>query len=247
MKVGVNTSDLPVPADLQHGLRHSDIQAQYRSASLLSQNHGCDVRVLDAAVEGERMQVHVLKLIESYRVLGHLQADTNPLNELYRRPILKELTLEYHRLADVVTDQVFDTGDLYLEEPNTLDNIYRLLRNTYTGSIGAEYMHIMDTEEKCWLQSRLESSQSKPELSKEQKIQLYDQLVAAETFERFLSTRYVGQKTFSLEGGESLIPLLSLLTQQAGESEIKEFALGMAHRGRLNVLINILGKPPETL
>lgn len=240
-------SDLPVPADLQHGLRHSDIQAQYRSASLLSQNHGCDVRVLDAAVEGERMQVHVLKLIESYRVLGHLQADTNPLNELYRRPILKELTLEYHRLADVVTDQVFDTGDLYLEEPNTLDNIYRLLRNTYTGSIGAEYMHIMDTEEKCWLQSRLESSQSKPELSKEQKIQLYDQLVAAETFERFLSTRYVGQKTFSLEGGESLIPLLSLLTQQAGESEIKEFALGMAHRGRLNVLINILGKPPETL
>ncbi len=241
-------SDLPVPADLQQGVRHTEVQNQFRNSSLFVKNSHCvNGSEIEAVVADERMQVHVLKLIETYRVLGHLQADTNPLNDLYSKPVLDELSLPYYGLDRVDTEHVFDTGDFYLHEPATLENIYRTLRNTYTGSIGAEYMHIMDTEEKCWLQSRLESCKSRPDLSDEDKIQIYKHLVAAETFERYLSTRYVGQKTFSLEGGESLIPLLSTLIQQAGRREVKEVALGMAHRGRLNVLVNILGKPPEKL
>ncbi len=241
-------SEWPVPADLRQGVRHSEIQQQFRHSSLFSKPaSGINGHDIEWVVEEERMQVHVLKLIEAYRVLGHLQAAINPLEELYTQPVLDELSLPYYGLDRVDAARIFDTGDFFLEKPATLDNIYRALRNTYTGSIGAEYMHIMDTEEKCWLQARLESSQATPRLSLHDKQQIYQQLVAAETFERYLSTRYVGQKTFSLEGGESLIPLLSSLTQGAGVSKIREVALGMAHRGRLNVLVNILGKPPETL
>ena len=241
-------SSLPVPADLRQGVRHSEIRKQFRNPALfIKPNHCVNGSDIETVVEEERMQVHVLKLIEAYRVLGHLQANTNPLDELYSKPVLDELSLSYYGLERVSEDRIFDTGDFHLEKPATLVNIYRALRNTYTGSIGAEYMHIMDTEEKCWLQSRLEKSQATPGLSLDDKKRIYKQLVAAETFERYLSTRYVGQKTFSLEGGESLIPLLSQINLQAGVSEIKEVAFGMAHRGRLNVLVNILGKPPESL
>ncbi|MEE9350991.1 MAG: 2-oxoglutarate dehydrogenase E1 component [Thiotrichaceae bacterium] len=239
---------LPVPADLQQGTRHSEVQKLFRNSSLYIKNaHLTNGSEIEAVVEDERMQVHVLKLIEAYRVLGHLQADTNPLNDLYNKPVLDELSLLYYGLDRVDSTHVFDTGDFFLNKPATIDNVYRALRNTYTGSIGAEYMHIMDTEEKCWLQSKLESCKTTPDFSDQEKTNIYKELVAAETFERYLSTRYVGQKTFSLEGGESLIPLLSTLVQQAGTQEVKEISFGMAHRGRLNVLVNILGKPPETL
>ncbi|MCK5726788.1 MAG: 2-oxoglutarate dehydrogenase E1 component [Thiotrichaceae bacterium] len=239
---------LPLPAELQQGVRHSQVQRQFTQPALFSKH--CD-GVIDGAeiervVESERQQVHVLKLIEAYRVLGHLEANTNPLNDAYSQPKHKELTLSHYGLDHSDQQRIYDPGDFYIDHPS-LKNIYRALRNTYTGSIGAEYMHIMDTEEKCWIQSKLESCESTPQCSDKEKIKLYEQLVAAETFERYLSIRYVGQKTFSLEGGESLIPLLHNLTQDAGEYGVKELALGMAHRGRLNVLVNILGKPPETL
>ena len=240
-------SKLPVPADLQQGTRHSEVVKHFRRSSLYSHSNPVNGSEIEAVVEDERMQVHVLKLIEAYRVLGHLQADINPLKDLYTRPMLDELTLPYYGLDRVEAERIFDTGDFFLNKPATLDNIYRELRNTYTGSVGAEYMHIMNTEEKYWLQSKLELCKSRPGLSADEKTDIYKSLVAAETFERYLSTRYVGQKTFSLEGGESLIPLLSTIIQQAGSSDVKEVAIGMAHRGRLNVLVNILGKPPETL
>ena len=270
-------ADLPVPADLQQGLRHSEIQAQFRNASLFKSIHepyyngsgsssesftndnnstgDCSEQDIDAVVEAGRLQIRVLKLIESYRVLGHLHANIDPLSELHARSVINELTLQYHSLDQVDPNHIFDAGDLFIEESPTLENIHNNLRNAYTGSIGAEYMHIMDTEEKCWLQSRLESDQmmhysedhADSSLSPQDKINIYQQLVSAETFERYLSTRYVGQKTFSLEGGESLIPLLIAMTQKAGENHVEEIALGMAHRGRLNVLINLLGKPPERL
>ena len=241
-------SQMPVPAGLQQGMRHSEVQNQFKKSSLFSSSSHCiNENEIDAVLESERLQVHVLKLIEAYRVLGHLQANTNPLDDLYTQPSLDELSLEYYGLERVDAQRIFDTGDLLLDKPATLTNIYRALRDTYTGSIGAEYMHIMNTEEKCWLQSKLESSKTQPDFSNDEKIKIYKDLVSAETFERYLSTRYVGQKTFSLEGGESLIPLLSTMIQQAGSSDVKEVAFGMAHRGRLNVLVNILGKPPETL
>lgn len=241
-------SSLPVPADLQQGVRHSEVMQQFRTDELFSGTQ-CSVNGhdLNKAVETERHQIHVIQLIDAYRVLGHLEADINPLGELYEQPRLDELTLQHYRLDNVPDDQYFDTGDFSLNKPTSIKNIYQALRSTYTDSIGIEYKHIMDTEEKCWLQSHLETSQAHQKLSQAEKTELYDQLVSAETFERYLHTRYVGQKTFSLEGGESLIPLLHCLNESASAQGIKELGIGMAHRGRLNVLVNVLGKPPSTL
>ena len=239
-------ASLPIPAELQQGVRHSQVRRQFTQPALFSKNCNVD-GAIEEVVQSEREQVHVLKLIEAYRVLGHLEANTNPLNDLYRSPTQCELSLKHYGLDHSDQQRNYDPGDFYISQPASLARIYRALRNTYTGSIGAEYMHIMNSEEKYWIQSKLESCQSSPDFSNKEKIEIYNQLVAAETFERYLSTRYVGQKTFSLEGGESLIPLLESLTRGSGENNIKELSLGMAHRGRLNVLVNILGKPPETL
>jgi 2-oxoglutarate dehydrogenase E1 component len=244
-------SNLPIPADLQQGIRHSEVMQQFRTDELFNYAKPCQTNgaELQRAVEIERHHIHIIQLIKAYRVLGHLEADTNPLGKLHQQPHshCDELTLPYYRLDHLQGDDVFDTGDFLLTKPATVQNIYQALRTIYTGSMGIEYMHIMDTEEKCWLQAHFESCEAQERFSVAEKIELYEQLVAAETFERYLHARYVGQKTFSLEGGESLIPLLHCLNDHAGKHQIKELSIGMAHRGRLNVLHNVLGKPPAEL
>ncbi len=194
----------------------------------------------------ERKQVQVLQLINAYRFRGHQVANLNPLNGR-RESEVEELILEYHELSENDLDTVFETGSLAAPEHLPLREIKQIVQEAYCGTIGTEYMHIMETAEKRWLQQRLEIARGYANLNEVEKINILQQLTVAEGLERYLHSKYVGQKRFSLEGGESLIPLLDELVQFAGTCKIKEVVIGMAHRGRLNVLVNIMGKTPDEL
>ena len=198
------------------------------------------------AREQDQKQVRVLQLINAYRFLGHKRAQTNPLADGVAAEV-PELTLDHHELTTSDLETVFNTGSLVAPEEMPLGAIIEQIQQTYCASVGVEYMHIASTAEKRWIQQKLESVRSTPEYSKSQRRYLLDRLTAAEVLERFLHTKYVGQKRFSLEGAESLIPMLDELIQNAGSKGIGEIVLGMAHRGRLNVLVNILGKSPAEL
>jgi len=198
------------------------------------------------SMEHERKQVRVLQLINGYRFLGHRNAKLDPL-KLHEPEPTPEVTLAHHQLSEADLDTVFNTGSLSGPAEATLGEILSILKDTYTNTIGAEYMHLMETAEKRWLQKRLEGTRGRPGFSAERQRYILDRLSAAEGLERYLHSRYVGQKRFSLEGGESLIPMLDELIQRAGTAGIQEMVLGMAHRGRLNVLVNILGKSPQVL
>jgi 2-oxoglutarate dehydrogenase E1 component len=191
-------------------------------------------------------QSAVLRVINAYRVLGHLQAKTDPLGIL-ARPDVPDLDPAHHQLTAADMDTPFHTGSLFARDTLPLSEIIDRIRKIYTGSIGAEYMHIVSTSKKRWIQERLETNISPVIKSDAQKIHLLERLTAAEGLERYLNSRYVGQKRFSLEGGESMIPLLDELIQHSSSQGVKEIVLGMAHRGRLNVLINIMGKSPSEL
>ncbi len=200
----------------------------------------------DINITYERKQVRVLQLINAYRILGHIKANLNPLfNE--NTTDIPELTLEYHQLSEADYELEFDSGSLNTDERAKLKKIHRILKHTYCNTIGAEYMHISETTEKRWIQKHLESIISLPSLHFKARQRILRRLTAAEGLEKYLHTRYVGQKRFSLEGAESLIPLLDELIQTATAYGVKETVIGMAHRGRLNVLINILGKTPGEL
>jgi len=201
---------------------------------------------ITAARIHDQKQVHVLQLINAYRFLGHQCAHTNPLDR-EPPPRIPELTLAHYGLGEQDLAIEFNTGSLVAPVKAPLAAILAQIEQTYCGSIGAEYMHIGDTREKRWIQQRLESVRSTPEYARSQRRYLLDRLTAAETLERYLHAKYVGQKRFSLEGAESLIPLLDDLIQNAGANGVDEIVLGMAHRGRLNVLVNILGKSPAVL
>lgn len=197
-------------------------------------------------IEQEKKQVQVLQLINAYRFRGHQQARINPL-ETQQTERIAELSLDYHQLSSADLETEFETGSLAGSGCARLAQIYATLVKSYCGSIGAEYMHILATEEKRWIQQRIEITGINTELSLEEKKNILQQLTDAEGLEKFLHTKYVGQKRFSLEGGESLIPLLDELVMHAGKQGVKEVVIGMAHRGRLNVLVNIMGKTPSEL
>jgi 2-oxoglutarate dehydrogenase E1 component len=195
--------------------------------------------------EHERKQVRVLQLINAYRFQGHRMARINPLGGTPED--MPELSLEYHGLGEEDLNTFFNTGSLAGPDVITLYDILDVMKRTYTESLGAEYMHILNIEEKRWIQYRLESVASSPTYSPKFQRFIIERLTAAEGLEHYLHTRYVGQKRFGLEGGESLIPLLDELIQRAGRQGAKEIVVGMAHRGRLNVLINVMGKSPARL
>ncbi|MAB72552.1 MAG: 2-oxoglutarate dehydrogenase E1 component, partial [Planctomycetaceae bacterium] len=186
------------------------------------------------------LQGKVDSLIYHYRDIGHLAADLDPLDRA--RPFPENLTLESFGLGDEHLDETFDPGVLPLESPASLRDIIALLEATYCRHIGAEYMHIQDREKRRWLQKRMEGVSNQPPRSDEDRIHLLETLASADAFETFLQTRYVGKKRFGIEGGESLIPLLDTIIELAPANGINEFVMGMSHRGRLNVLCNILGK-----
>jgi len=223
---------------------HAEVRDFFRA--IAKEHHAVPTATPSHDIELERKQVHVLQLINAYRFRGHQHAKTNPLRNSHQAEV-PELDLSYHQLGPADLNTVFETGSLAGPELLTLGEIYGKIRETYCGSIGAEYMHIMETAEKRWLQQRLELTRGKINLSFEEKINVLQQLTNAEGLEQYLHTKYVGQKRFSLEGGESLIPLLDELVMHAGAQGVKEVVIGMAHRGRLNVLVNILGKTPAEL
>ena len=235
---GVSVEDLP----------HSEIRDYFRDLT----QHRAHYPVLSSPaaanvnLEYERKQVHVLQLINAYRFRGHQIADLDPLKRNLR-PEIEDLSLRYHELSEADYETVFETGSLYGVEQASLRDIHSILQQTYGASIGAEYMHITETEEKRWIQHRLESVHSTASFDNQQKVNILDRLTAAEGLEKYLHTKYVGQKRFSLEGGEALIPILDEIAQKAGRYGMKEVVIGMAHRGRLNVLINIMGKTPAEL
>lgn len=195
---------------------------------------------------GAEKQAAVLRLINAHRVRGHQSADLDPLNLRDKEPV-PDLLPAFHNLTEADMDTVFNTGSLYCSDRMSLREIIDFVTTTYRGHIGAEYMHITDTKEKRWIQKRLETCQGIPDIDNDNKRWLLTMLTAAEGIEKFLHTKYVGQKRFSLEGGESLIPMLDDLVQHSGSRGIEEIVIGMAHRGRLNVLTNILGKPPTEI
>ena len=195
-----------------------------------------------------RKQVHVQSLIAAYRFLGSRWADLDPLKR-QERPKIPELEPAFYDLTESDMDLAFSATNTYFTkaEEMTLRDIVQALRETYCGTIGAEFMHITDPGEKRWWQERLESSRSKPTFTADKKKHILERLTAAEGLERYLHTKYVGQKRFSLEGGESFIASMDELVQRAGEQGVQEIVIGMAHRGRLNVLVNTLGKMPKDL
>jgi len=193
-----------------------------------------------------RKQVYVLLLINAYRTLGSRWAQLDPLKRL-PRPQIPELEPAFYDLTEADMDTVFNTGTLVGPEEATLREIMQILRDTYTATVGAEYMYIADSRQKSWIQSRLEPVRGQFGFPAEQKRRLLERLTAAETLEKYLHTRYVGQKRFSLEGGDTLIPVMDEIVRRAGSQGIEELVIGMAHRGRLNVLVNTIGKTPKEL
>jgi 2-oxoglutarate dehydrogenase E1 component len=235
-------------AHLNTEISHNEVSPREAHEYFLSyaqqkNSHGVESRV---GYDHEKKQVQVLQLINAYRFRGHQVADLNPLGGR-RESHVDELSLEYHGLSEDDFELVFETGSLSGAEALPLGEIYSIVQQTYCGSIGSEYMHITETSEKRWLQNRLETSRGQAKINEVEKINILQQLTDAEGLERYLHSKYVGQKRFSLEGGESLVPLLDELVQFAGTQGIKEVVIGMAHRGRLNVLVNILGKTPHEL
>ncbi|MGO2502786.1 MAG: thiamine pyrophosphate-dependent enzyme, partial [Cobetia marina] len=194
-----------------------------------------------------KKQVRVLQLINAYRFRGHQKADIDPLGLRKPAPI-PDLELSFHQLSSADMDVEFQTGSLFLgKDVAPLKEIHAALEQTYCRSIGAEFMHIVNTEEKRWLQQRFESVRSKPNFSRDVRHHVLERLTAAEGLESYLASKYPGTKRFGLEGGESFIPMMDELIQRSGKYGTKEVVIGMAHRGRLNLLVNLLGKSPSEL
>jgi 2-oxoglutarate decarboxylase len=199
-----------------------------------------DRGVLDTEGGYREKQAAVIRLVNMYRVRGHLIANLNPLgpDRVLAHP---ELDPAFHGLTVWDLDREFTVGDLPGDpRPRTLREILDLLRDSYCQTVGVEYMHIQEPDQKRWVQERVEGVAR--ELSREDKRFILERLNAAEGFERFLHTRYVGHRRYSLEGAESLIPMLDFLFEEAAASGVEHVVMGMAHRGRLNVLVNVVGK-----
>jgi len=193
-------------------------------------------------------QVYVQSLIAAYRSLGARFADLDPLKR-QDRPEIPELDPAFYGLTEADLDQVYAATNTYFTKADTmtLRDMLKALRDTYCGSVGAEFTHISDPAAKRWIQERLESTLGVPAFDADRKRHILQQVTEAEGLERFLHTKYVGQKRFSLEGGESFIACMDEAVNHAGENGVQEIVVGMAHRGRLNMLVNIMGKMPADL
>jgi 2-oxoglutarate decarboxylase len=202
------------------------------------------VRDVDVSSEGQvDKTARVIELIHAYRVRGHLMADTDPLEFHIRKH--PDLDVLQHDLTLWDLDRKFNVGGFADKQKMKLRDVLGVLRDSYCRRVGVEYMHIQDPEERLWIQERVEHRHEKP--TTEQQKHILGRLNGAEAFETFLQTKYVGQRRFSLEGGESLIPLLDEILQDSARANLDEVVIGMSHRGRLNVLANIVGKPYEKI
>jgi 2-oxoglutarate dehydrogenase E1 component len=222
------------------------VESGKRAAQPAAAAQGVETMREERLLTTERKQIAVLQMINAYRFLGVRHADLDPLKH-YDKPHVPELDPGYYGLTEADMNRVFGTGSLFGPPRASLREILQALRQTYCGKIGVEYMYITDTEQKRWIQNRIEGPRAQPDFEPEYKRHILERLTAAEGLDKYLHTRYVGQKRFSGEGGESMIPLLDNLLQRAGHMGVQQLVIGMAHRGRLNVLVNTLGKLPADL
>ncbi len=232
-----------LPAHPSHDTPHSPIVERFAMLALSTQ--GRLARLQGFTEESVKKQSAVARLINHYRVRGHQLAHNNPLGK--PNLVIQDLQPGYYGLSEPDMDTLFYTDSLYGVNKRSLRDIIAILQQIYCGSIGTEFMHIVNTDIRRWFLNHLEGQQINQSFNSEQKIRILNKLTTAEGIERYLHRRFVGQKRFSLEGAESLIPILDNLIQRGGEKQLKEMVIGMAHRGRLNVLVNILGKSPATL
>ncbi len=195
--------------------------------------------------EAKALQDRVDQLIRAFRVRGHMTARLDPLG--LERPTVPELTPEFYGFGEGDMYRLFSSQTLAGDDQLTLREIIERLRSTYCRWIGVQFMHIDDLEVRNWLQQRMEATQNRLELSRQEQIRILTRLTDAVAFEEFIRRKFIGAKSFSLEGAESLIPLLDLAIEKAGEEGVEEIVVGMAHRGRLNVLANIIGKSPREM
>ncbi len=234
---GVVTQDTP----------HSVVREQFVQLSKQRNRAATPAVATAMSLEHERKQVKVLQLISSYRFRGHQKADLDPLSMMVRETV-SDLALGFHDLTTADLDTVFQTDPLFIGKSEApLREIVEALEQTYCKHVGPEIMHITNLAEKQWLQQRLESVRSKPAFSAEDRLSVLERLTAAEGLERHLDGKYPGTKRFGLEGAESFISLVDALVKRAGGHGAKEMVLGMAHRGRLNTLVNVFGKNPVDL
>lgn len=225
-------------------VKHSQIRDQFREAAKNKLKQSGSGSLNSELAE---KQVRVLQLINAYRFRGHQHANLDPLG-LWKQENVPDLNPEFHGLTKDDMNTEFNVGSLVIgKETAKLKDIHNALESIYCGPIGAEYMHIVDTEEKRWIQQRLESQLGQPKFSEEDRQKILKELVAADGLEKYLGTKFPGAKRFSLEGGDALVPLVKSLIRRAGSQGAKEVVIGMAHRGRLNLLINVLGKHPQQL
>ena len=208
---------------------------------------GTKVVMASENAEMGRKRTAAQQLIAAYRNVGQRWADLDPLKRT-ERPVIVDLDPAYYGFTDADQETVFDTSNTFFGKNSmSLRELLNALRETYCGTLGAEYMYTTDQAEKRWWQQKLESIRSKPNFTSDKKKAILERLTASEGLERFLHTKFVGQKRFSLEGGESFIAAMDELIQQAGAKGVQEVVIGMAHRGRLNVLVNTMGKMPKDL
>ena len=237
---------LPADGSTATDVSHSTIRDHF---VLLAKNQRRAQPVSAGSVssEHEKKQVEVLRLIQAYRMRGHQAAKLDPLG-LWQRPAPVDLSINHYGLTNADLDTTFRAGDLFIgKEEASLRDIFDALQKTYCRTIGAEFTHIVDSEQRSWFQQRLESVRGRPEFSADVQAHLLERVTAGEGLEKYLGTKYPGTKRFGLEGGESLIPMLDEMIQRSGSYGAKEVVIGMAHRGRLNVLVNTFGKNPREL
>lgn len=218
----------------------ADLEVPFRPIAYGTDNYTGFLSGKESGLEANKKAIAVIQLIQAYRSRGHSVADLNPLRESAKRN--EELELEHFGLSMWDLDRDFYCGGLGGKEVATLRDIILLLRDTYCRKIGAEFLYIQNSPEREWLRERMEASTNTPSFSKEDKVGILRKLNHASAFEEFLHKKYVGHKRFSLEGAESLIPMLDMMLNHAGNLGVDEVFVGMAHRGRLNVLVNTLGK-----
>ncbi|OGT43000.1 MAG: 2-oxoglutarate dehydrogenase E1 component [Gammaproteobacteria bacterium RIFCSPHIGHO2_12_FULL_37_34] len=223
---------------------HEVIYEQFLQLARQSRKHATKI----SAGSFQEQQERLIEFISAYRRLGHLQATIDPLG-LYKGMYHPILELAYYGFSDRDLTQLFHVGSFTClnKETASLRDIYQTLRQCYCGTIGFEYMHINRAEEVEWIRDRIERVWLNFKPSHEEKLTILDKLVSADGLEKYLGFKYVGQKRFSLEGGDSLIPLLDTIVQRSAEHHVKELIIGMAHRGRLNVLVNVVGKEPKEI
>lgn len=233
-----------MPGFVARDVAHAPVVAAFAE---LAKDGGFRPAAPSSSTTEYKKQSAVGQLVTAYRSLGTRWADLDPLKRL-PRPKIDELEPSFYGFTDADMNQTFSVGSLKgLPAEAQLSDILETLKQTYCGTIGVEYMYMTDYDEKRWLQERVESIRSRPSFNQEQKKRILERLTAAETLERYLHTKYVGQKRFSLEGGESLIVAMDEALRSGAALGIDEVVVGMAHRGRLNVLVNTLGKAPSML